>query len=134
MENYFNQNFTVRNCNVPNCHGQHFIKFKGGKAVIPVWEEMFQIEKYWKKNIERLCGVVCEKDFLCSLQRKLNCFTFFTGNIRQRNINWNDVVSKIVIRHNCRHLFCLNGWCFEIYETEYVTNDKSLSYRATKYL
>ena len=35
----------VRNCNVPCCHGKHYIKFKeNGIAVILVWE-LFQIER-----------------------------------------------------------------------------------------
>ena len=133
MESYFNQNFSVRNCNVPCCHGQHFIKFRDGKAVIPVWE-LFQTEKCWKRNIKNLCGIVCENDNLCNFHRKLNVFEFFTQYIRARNINRNDVVSKIFIRDNCRHPYCLNSWCFKICETTWVLSDKTLQYRAIKYL
>lgn len=125
-------NFTVRNCNVPCCTGQHFIKFKRGKAVIPTWG-LFEIERCGEKNIEKSCGIVCESDYLCKLHKKLNCFLFFSGNIRKRNIERNDVVSEILIRENCKHPFCLNSWCFEIYSTEYVTRDKSCSYRAQKF-
>ena len=71
-------NFAVRNCGVPCCKGQHFIKFIQGKAVIPSWE-LFQIERCWKKNIERLCGIVCENDNLCKLHKKLNTFLFFSN-------------------------------------------------------
>ena len=130
---YYNQNFTVRNCNVPCCKRQHFIKFKNGIAVIPTWE-LIQIERYWKKNIEGLCGIECESDFLCPLHKKLSCFLFSSGNIRQRNIERNSVVSEIMIRDDCKHPYSLNSWCFEMYSTEYVTNDKSLSYRALKFL
>lgn len=52
MESYYNQNFTLRNCGVPCCNGQHFIKFRDGKAIIPIWE-LFQIEKHWKKILKR---------------------------------------------------------------------------------
>ena len=131
MENY--SNFTTRNCNVPCCNGQHFIKFKPGKAVVPVCE-LFEIERHWRKNIEKLCGKVCSDNNLCKLHRKLDCFLFFTGNIKQRNIERNDVVSKIRIEVNCRHPLCMNSWCFSIHETEYITNDKTLSYRATRFL
>ena len=131
MKNY--SNFTVRNCGVPCCKGQHFIKFKQGKAVVPSWE-MFQIERCWKKNIEELCGIKCESDNQCKLHKKLNVFLFFSNYVRQRHIKRNDIVSKIMIRENCKHPYCLNSWCFEVYETEYITKDKSFSYRAQKYL
>ena len=65
---------------------------------------------------------------------KKNCFLFFSGNIRKRNVERNEVVSKILIRENCKHPFCLNSCCFKIYSTEYVMNNKSLSYRAQKFL
>ena len=38
-----------------------------------------------------------------------------------------------MIRDNCKHLYCLNSWCFETYETEYVGYDKPLSWQS-KYL
>ena len=53
MEEYLN--FTTKNCNVPSCTGQHFIKFRKGKAIVPVWE-LFEIECHWLKNINDLCG------------------------------------------------------------------------------
>ena len=130
IENY--SNFTVRNCSVPCCKGQHFIKFKQGKVVVLSWE-LSQIERCWKKNIEKLCGIKCENDNLCELHKKLNVFLFFSNYIRQRNIERNDVVSKIMIRENCKHPYCLNSWYFKVYETEYLTKDKSFSYRSQKY-
>ena len=131
MKNY--SNFTTRNCNVPCCTGQHFIKFKQGKAIIPAWE-LFEIERCWKKNIKKLCGKVCSNNNLCKLHIKLNCFLFFTNGIKQRNIERNIVVSEIMIRENCKHPYCMNSWCFETYSTEYLTKDKSFSYRAQKFL
>ena len=123
METYYSGNFTVQNYNVPCCKGQHFIKFKTGKAVIPVWE-LFEIKNFWKKN-RNLCDAVCPSNHLCDLHKKLNVFTFFSVTIRHRNINRNDVVSKIFIRDNCWHPWYLNSWCFKIYETEYVTDNKT---------
>lgn len=73
MESYYNQNFTLRNCGVPSCNGQHFIKFRDGKAIIPIWE-LFQIEKHWKKILKRyaiqyaekkICAI-CKKNQMCS--------------------------------------------------------------------
>ena len=65
MEYYFDQSYTVKNCNVPNCQGQHFIKFKNGKAVIPTWE-VSEIEKCYEQNIKNLCGESCKiKIYVC---------------------------------------------------------------------
>lgn len=114
MEYYFDQSYTVKNCNVPNCQGQHFIKFKNGKAVIPTWE-MSEIEKCYEQNIKNLCGESCKNKNLCLLHRKLNVFKFFINGIEERNFR-NIKVSKIVIYDNCSHPFCFGGWCFEIYE------------------
>ena len=122
MEVYYNSNSVVRNCNVPCCKGQHYIEFKNGKAVIPAWE-LFQIEKSWKKNVKIICGIECEKEYLCNVHKKLNTFTFFSEYIRDRNINRNDVVSKILIRENYRRPYCLNYWCFEIYDTEWAPSE-----------
>ena len=100
-------NFTVRNCNVPCCTGQHFIKFRNGKAVIPAWE-LFEIERHWRKNIGKIFAHVCYNDNLCKIHKKLECFLFFSNYIRERNINRNDVVSKIHVKENCEHPFCMN--------------------------
>ena len=69
---------------------------------------------------------VCSKNNLCLLHKKLNCLKFFSEYIRDRNINRNDIVSKILIKENCKHRMCLNNWCLEIYETKYL-KDCSLS-------
>lgn len=73
--------------------------------------------KVLEKNIEKLCRIKCESDNLCELLKTLNVFLFFSNYIRQRNIERNDVVPKIMIRENCKHPYCLNSWCFEVYET-----------------
>ena len=76
MSFFFNSNFCMRNCGVPCCDGQHFIKFINGKAVIPMWE-FFQIVRHYEKNIQNLCGIVCSNDRLCHLHTKLDCLHFF---------------------------------------------------------
>ena len=134
MSFFFESNFCVKNCGVPCCDGQHFIKFINSKAVIPTWE-FFQIVRHYEQNIKNLCGIVCSSDRQCHLHRKLNCLHLFSNNIKQKIIN-NDIkiiIIKILIKENCEHPFCLNSWCFEIYETEYVGYDKPLSWRS-KYL
>ena len=112
------------------CTGQHFFKFKNGKCVVPVWE-LFQIERHWRKNINELCR---KSNCYSQLHRKLNVFLFFVNTIRKRNIERNDVVSKIMIRENCKHKYCLNLWCFSVSETEYITSDKLLSYQTSRFL
>ena len=122
-------NYSTRNCGVLCCNGQHFIKFIDGKAMIPSWE-FFEIVRHYDKNIEKLCGIVCLSDKLCHIHKKLNCLHFFSNYIRDRNINNDIIISKILIRDNCQHPMCLNNWCFEIRETEYVGYKKPISYRA----
>ena len=126
---FFNSTFRVRNCGVPCCDGQRFIKFIDGKAVIPTWG-FFQIVRHYQKNIQNLCGIACSDDRLCHLHRKLNYFQFFSNSIRQKNINNNIILKKLMIRDNCKHPYCLNSWCFEIYETAYVGYDKPLPWRS----
>lgn len=118
MNVFFNSNYLVRNYGVPCCNGQHFIKFINRNAVIPTWK-FFQIVRHYEKNIEQLCGIACESEYLCRLHQKLNCLQFFSNNIRHKNIQNDIIISKIMIRDNCRHPYCLNIWCFKIYETEY---------------
>ena len=120
MTDNFNQSFTTRHCGALCCNGQPYIKFINEKAVIPTWE-MFNIERCWKKNIRNLCDIVCPEKNQCKLHRKLNIFTFFSECIRNRNTERIDVVSKILIKENCKHEYCMNGWCFEIFETEHIT-------------
>ena len=60
----YNNNFCVRNCGVPCCQGQHFIKFTNGRAKTPTWE-FFEIERHYKRNIVELCGPACpNKNFM----------------------------------------------------------------------
>ena len=118
------ENYYVINCNVPCCHGQHYIKFINGKAVIPTWD-FFEIVRHYEKNIANLCGPVCSSNSLCRLHKKLNCLHFFSEYIRDKNINSNIIVAKILIK-NCLHPFRLNGCCFLIYETKYM-KDCSMS-------
>ena len=92
-------------------------KFINGRGKIPTWE-FFEIVRHLEKNIIELCGPVCSKNNLCLLHKKLNCLNLFSEYIRDRNINRNDIVSKISM--------CINNWCFEIYETKYL-KDCSLS-------
>ena len=120
-------NYSKRNCEVPFCNGQHFIKFIDGKAMIPSWE-FFEIVRHYDKNIAKLCGIVWLSDKLCHIHKKLNCLHFFSNYIRDKNINNDIIISKI--RDNCQHRMCLNNWCFEIRETEYVGYKKPISYRA----
>ena len=109
MENYS----VVRNCNVPCCHGQHYIKFnENGIVAIPIWD--LKLKNVGKKNIENICGIVCEKDSLCYAHKKLRIFKYFTEEIRERNLNKNIVASKIYIKDNCKHPYFLNSWCFVI--------------------
>ena len=75
MNFFFNSDFFVRNCGVPCCNRQHFIKFIGRKLVIPTWE-FYQIVRHYEKNIQNLCGIVCSDDRLCHLHKKLNCLNF----------------------------------------------------------
>ena len=93
-----------------------------------------KLKNVGKKNIEDICGIVCEKNSLCYAHKKLRIFKYFTEEIRERNLNKNIVASKIYIKDNCKHPYCLNSWCIGIYETKYISSDKSLSYRASKYL
>ena len=72
------QKFTVRNCNVPCCNGQHFIEFINGVAIIPTWE-FFQIIEHWKENVKEICGLVCSKHkIICDIHKKLD-FAIFVG-------------------------------------------------------
>ena len=95
----------MRNCGVPCCHGQHYIKFINGKAKIPAGE-FFEIVRHFEKNIVELCGPACPNDNLCLLHKKLNCLKFFIEYIRDRNRNRNDIVTKILIKENCEHKMC----------------------------
>lgn len=72
--------FTVRNCNVPCCNGQHFIKFINGKAVIPIWE-FFKIVRHWTKNVKNICGPMCPTDISCKPHRLLNVLRFFSEHL-----------------------------------------------------
>ena len=71
---------------------------------------------------------------MCEVHRKLHVFKFFTENIRGRNLNKNVVATKICIRDNFEHAYCLNNWCFEIYETKWVSYETYLQEIASKYL
>ena len=104
------ENYSVgRNCSVPCCHGKHYIKFGSiGTATIPVWE-LFEIERCWEKNLKNICGVICESNNLCLAHRRLKIFKYFTEEIRERNLNRNIVATKISIRDNCKHPFCMNS-------------------------
>ena len=113
-------NFAVRNCGVPCCKVQHFIKFIQGKAVIPSWK-LIQIERCCKKNIERLCGIVCKNDNLCKLHKKLNTFLFFSNYITDRNIERNDVVCAANSRFYGDIIVCLTsiiGFCLVLFESK----------------
>ena len=106
MENYF----TVRNCNVPCCHGQHVIKFNDiGLASIHVWE-LFEIEKCWEKNIRNIRGIVCKSDNECLVHKRLKIFKYFTEDIRERNLTRNIVAKTISISDDCKHPYCMNSW------------------------
>ena len=130
MENFF----TVRNCSVSCCHGQHFIKFNdSGLASIPVWE-LFSIGRCWEKNLKNICGVVCESNNLCLAHKRLKIFKVFTEEIREKNWTKNIVAETIRIKDNCKHPFCMNNWCFVIGKTKWVSTDVGLSYCASKYL
>ena len=130
MENYF----TVRNCNVPCCHGQHFIKFNDIRlASIPV-PELFSIDRCLEKNVKNICGVVCESDKMCLAHRRLKIFKNFTEEIREKNLNKNIVAETIRIQDNCMHPFCMNSWCFGVGKTKWLSSDVGLSYRTSKYL
>ena len=130
MENYF----TVRNCNVPCCHGRHVIKFNDiGLASIHVWE-LFEIEKCWEKNIRNIRGIVCKSDNECLVHKRLKIFKYFTEDIRERNLTRNIVAKTISIRDDCKHPYCMNSWCFRIGKTEWVSSNAGLSYRTSKYL
>ena len=130
MENY---SAVVRNCNVPCCHGKHYIKFnENGIAIIPVWE-LFQIERYWEKNFKSICDVVCSSKPMCLVHRKLKIFKHFTEDIRNRNLNQNIIAEYIYLRDNCPHPFCMNSWCFNIQKTKWLPSDAGLSVRS-KYL
>ena len=130
MENYF----TVRNCNVPCCHGQHFIKFNDIRlASIPV-PKLFSIDRCLEKNVKNICGVVCESDKMCLAHRRLKIFKIFTEEIREKNLNKNIVAETIRIQDNCMHPFCMNSWCFGVGKTKWLSSDVGLSYRASKYL
>lgn len=75
-------------------------------------------------------GIVFLSDELCHIHKKLNCLHFFSNYIRDKNINNDIIISKILIRDNCQHPMCLNNWCFKIRETGYVGYKKPISYRA----
>ena len=122
--------FTVRNCDVLCCDGQQFIKLINGKAVIPTWE-LFEIECHWTKNIEKLCRPVCPSDKMCKLHRLLDVFNFFSNNVRSKNIKEDIIISKIMIKEQCKHPYCMNAWCFEIYERKYIGKDASLAMRSS---
>ena len=71
MENYLR---TVKNCNVPCCHGQHYLKFNEvGIAKFSV-QELFNIEKCWDKNIKNICGSLSEKSNECLAHKRLKIF------------------------------------------------------------
>ena len=57
----YNNNFYVRNCGAPCCHGQHYTKFINGRAVVPTWG-FFEIQRHFEKNIVELCGPACPKN------------------------------------------------------------------------
>ena len=119
---YYKNYFYVRNCGVSCCQRQHYIKFINGRAVVPTWE-FFEIQRHFEKNIVELCGPACPNDNLCLLHKKLNYLKFLSEYIRDRNINRNDIVTKILIIENCKHKMCLNNWCLEIYETKYYKTE-----------
>ena len=112
--------FIVKNCGVNCCNSKHYIKFIDGRAIIPAWE-MFQIERCWKRDAREKCDYVCPKRNPCREHSLLSVFKFFSERISDRNTDRNDIVSKILIKDNCKHRYCKNNWCFSIYETKYLT-------------
>ena len=95
--------------------GQHYTKFRDGRAIIPVWE-LFNIQKCWEKNIKNLCGIVCESSSMCIQHRKLHIFKHFTEEIKNRNINNDIVVTEILIKDNCQHPYCMGGGVLQFQE------------------
>ena len=69
-----------------------------------------------EKNATEKCNVVCPKNNPCKIHSLLNVFTFFSEYIRTINAETNNIVSKILIEKNCEYKYCINRWCFEIYE------------------
>ena len=127
------QNFTVKNCMVMCCDGQHVINFKDSRAIIPV-QELFKIKECWEKNIENICGTVCKKKGNCEPHIKLNAFRFFTEDIKYENIIQDAVVTKVLIKDNCKHPYCMRAWCFEMFATKWVGTDEEEHQKWTKFL
>lgn len=118
------QTFTVRNCNVPCCNGQHLIEFINGKAIIPT-KECLEIIRDWEENVKTICdGIICSKDKMCNVHKKMANLYFLSEFIRYNNTVRNYIISKILIRDNC-----MNSWCFKISAKKYFTEDVPLSWR-----
>ena len=66
--------------------------------------------------------------------KRLKIFKYFTEEIRERNLNRNIVATRICIKDDYKHPYCMNSWYFRIAETKWVSSNESLSYRASKYL
>ena len=105
MENYS----VVRNCNVPCCHGKHYIKFNDIGLASVLVGELFEIERCWEKNIENICGKVCKSNNLCLAHKRLKIFKYFMEEIRETNLNRNIVATIICIKDNCKHPYCMNS-------------------------
>ena len=48
------ENTTLRNCLVPCCNGQHFLKFRNSKALITA-SDFFKICRHFTKNVHDIC-------------------------------------------------------------------------------
>ena len=122
------ENQTLRNCLVPCCNGQHFIKFRNSKEVVTA-SDFFEICRHFTKNVHDICDIECPNDKFCNNHRKLSVLKYTENWYRNKNINSDIVISKVHIRI-CDHPYCFKNWCFSIYETKYVGYDCSMKHRS----
>ena len=110
---------SLRNCRVPCCNGQHFMKCTKNGWIMNV-DDVFELYRHYYQNVKHLCDLVCSADIPCNLHKKLRTLKFFVDCVREKNLYRNIVVSKILVKE-CDHPFCF-GWCFKIYVTKYLKN------------
>ena len=106
-------NQTLRNCLVPCCEGQYFMKVRNSKAVITA-SDFFESCRHFRKNVYYICSIVCPNDELSDNHKKLNVLKFNENYYRNRNLNSDIIISKNEMRI-CDHQYCFKNWCFNVY-------------------
>ena len=82
------------------CDKQHFMKYEKDSIkeyFVLNTSDFVNLWRHHKKFVWQKCDFVCPKKEICSLHERLYELTDFVDWIRDRNLNENTVVSKVVL-------------------------------------